>query len=158
MGQYIYCGRRTTLSIGDVLLRRRILEDAIVCNVERHDRRLWCPSTKAPGDYAIVISHNTDNGTPNEGCPPPEKGRNEPRQGQQRLTPSGAPPPSAAAATSPRRRWPAPSHLRWMTSSSISRSGFTNRSVSLFSPWHYPLSLRNRCDARTHSVERKEKR
>jgi len=27
-----------------------------------------------------------------------------------------------------------------------------------FSPWHYPLSLRNRCDTRTHSMERKEKR
>ena len=27
-----------------------------------------------------------------------------------------------------------------------------------FSPWHYPLSLRNRCDTGTHSVERKEKR
>ena len=27
-----------------------------------------------------------------------------------------------------------------------------------FSPWYYPLSLRNRCDARTHSVELKEKR
>ena len=27
-----------------------------------------------------------------------------------------------------------------------------------FSPWHYPLSVRNRRDARTHSVERKKKR
>ena len=62
MGQYVYCGRRAALSISDVLPRHRILEDAIVCNVEHHDRRLWCPSTKAPGDYAIVISHNTDNG------------------------------------------------------------------------------------------------
>ena len=32
------------------------------------------------------------------------------------------------------------------------------RIYEFFSPRHYPLSLRNRCDARMHSVERKEKR
>ena len=68
-GQYVYCGRRATLSTGDVLPRHRILEDAVVCNVEHHDRRLWCPSTEAPGDYAIVISHNTDNGAQTRGAP-----------------------------------------------------------------------------------------
>ena len=68
-GQYVYCGRRATLSTGDVLPRRRILEDAVVSNVEHHDRRLWCPSTEAPGDYAIVISHNTDNRARKRGAP-----------------------------------------------------------------------------------------
>ena len=32
------------------------------------------------------------------------------------------------------------------------------RIYEFFSPWHYPLSLRNRHDARMHSVERKKKR
>ena len=68
-GQYVYCGRHATLSIGDVLPHHRILEDAVICNVEHHDRRLWCPSTKATGDYAIVISHNTDNGARTRGAP-----------------------------------------------------------------------------------------
>ena len=68
-GRYVYCGRRATFSTGDVLPRRRILKDAVVCNVEHHDRRLWCPSTEAPGDYAIVISHNTDNGARTRGAP-----------------------------------------------------------------------------------------
>jgi len=37
-GQYVYYGRRATLSTSDILPRRRILEDAVVCNVEHHDR------------------------------------------------------------------------------------------------------------------------
>ncbi|XP_066354789.1 large ribosomal subunit protein uL2x-like [Miscanthus floridulus] len=68
-GQFVYCGRRATLSIDDVLPCRRILEDAVVCNVEHHDRRLWYPSAEAPGDYAIVISHNTDNDARTRGAP-----------------------------------------------------------------------------------------
>jgi len=35
-----YYGRRATLSIGNILLLRGILEGAIVCNVEHHIG--WC--------------------------------------------------------------------------------------------------------------------
>jgi large subunit ribosomal protein L8e len=61
-GQFVYCGRRATLSIGNVLPLRGIPEGAVVCNVEHHvgDRGVFA---RASGDYAIVISHNPDNGT-----------------------------------------------------------------------------------------------
>ena len=36
MGQFVYCGRRTTLSIVDAPPPRRILEGAVICNVEHH--------------------------------------------------------------------------------------------------------------------------
>ena len=57
-----YYGHHTTLSIGDVILLQGIPEGAIVCNVEHHvgDRGT---STRASKDYAIVISHNPNNGT-----------------------------------------------------------------------------------------------
>ena len=37
-GQYVYCGRRATLSIGDVLPLRGILEGAVVCTDKHHAR------------------------------------------------------------------------------------------------------------------------
>ncbi|XP_066375342.1 large ribosomal subunit protein uL2z-like [Miscanthus floridulus] len=49
-GQLIYCGCRTTLSIGDIPPLHRILEGAVIYNA----------STGAFGDYAIVVSHNPD--------------------------------------------------------------------------------------------------
>ena len=36
MGQFINCGCRATLSIGNVPPLRRILEGAVICNVEHH--------------------------------------------------------------------------------------------------------------------------
>ena len=49
-------------SIGNVLPLHRILEGAIVCNVEHNvgDRGVL---TRASKDYANMISHNPDNGT-----------------------------------------------------------------------------------------------
>ncbi|XP_066313097.1 uncharacterized protein [Miscanthus floridulus] len=35
-GQFVYCGHHVTLSIGDVLPLRRILEGTVICNVENH--------------------------------------------------------------------------------------------------------------------------
>ncbi|KAF8783628.1 hypothetical protein HU200_000444 [Digitaria exilis] len=52
-GQSVYCGRRANLSIGN---------GTVVCNVESRvgDRGALA---RCSGDYAIVISHNTDNDT-----------------------------------------------------------------------------------------------
>ena len=57
-----YYGRRTTLSIDNVLPLRRILEGAIIYNVEHHvgDRGVFARTSR---DYAIMISHNPNNGT-----------------------------------------------------------------------------------------------
>ncbi|XP_012841571.1 PREDICTED: 60S ribosomal protein L8-1-like [Erythranthe guttata] len=61
-GQFIYCGKKANLVVGNVLPLRSIPEGAVVCNVEHHvgDRGVLA---RASGDYAIVISHNPDNGT-----------------------------------------------------------------------------------------------
>ena len=62
-----YYGCRATLSIGNVLLLRGILEGVVVCNVEHHvgDRGVFARTSR---DYAIVISRNPDNGTWTEGA------------------------------------------------------------------------------------------
>ncbi|KAF5454550.1 hypothetical protein F2P56_024206 [Juglans regia] len=61
-GQFIYCGKKANLMVGNVLPLRSIPEGAVVCNVEHHvgDRGVFA---RASGDYAIVISHNPDNDT-----------------------------------------------------------------------------------------------
>ncbi|GBG84164.1 hypothetical protein CBR_g38138 [Chara braunii] len=61
-GQFVYCGKKATLSIGNVLPLRSMPEGSIVCNVEQRvgDRGSFA---RASGDYAIVVSHNPDAGT-----------------------------------------------------------------------------------------------
>ena len=61
-GQFVYCGKKATLSIGNVLPLRSVPEGAVVCNVEHRmgDRGAFA---RASGDYAIVVSHNVDSGT-----------------------------------------------------------------------------------------------
>ncbi|XP_066341978.1 large ribosomal subunit protein uL2-like [Miscanthus floridulus] len=60
-GQFVYCGRRTTLSIGDVPPLHEILEGAVICNVE-HGAGDSGTLVGVSKDYAIVISHNLDSG------------------------------------------------------------------------------------------------
>ena len=57
-----YYGRRATLSIGNVLPLHGILEGAIIYNIEHHvgDCGVFA---RASRHYAIMISHNPDNGT-----------------------------------------------------------------------------------------------
>ncbi|MFQ6621925.1 hypothetical protein Gotur_002022 [Gossypium turneri] len=61
-GQFVYCGKKATFMVGNVLLLRTIPEGAVVCNIEHHigDRGVFA---RASRDYAIVISHNPDNDT-----------------------------------------------------------------------------------------------
>jgi len=58
-GQFVYCGKKATLQIGNVLPIGTMPEGTVVCNLEEKagDRgRL----ARASGNYATVISHNTD--------------------------------------------------------------------------------------------------
>jgi large subunit ribosomal protein L8e len=61
-GQFVYCGKKATLSIGNVLPLRNMPEGTICSNVEQRvgDRGSFA---RASGDYAIVVSHNPDAGT-----------------------------------------------------------------------------------------------
>ncbi|KAF7149862.1 hypothetical protein RHSIM_Rhsim02G0126500 [Rhododendron simsii] len=61
-GQFIFCGKKANLMVGNVLPLRSIPEGGVVCNVEHHvgDRGVLA---RGSGDYAIVISHNPNNDT-----------------------------------------------------------------------------------------------
>lgn len=61
-GQFVYCGKKANLMVGNVLPIRSVPEGTVVCNVEHHvgDKGAFA---RCSGDYAIVISHNPDNGT-----------------------------------------------------------------------------------------------
>ncbi|KAF3498570.1 hypothetical protein DY000_02055977 [Brassica cretica] len=61
-GQFLYCGKKATVVVGNVLPLRSIHEGAVVCNVELHVGDSGAPA-RASGDYAIVIAYNHDNDT-----------------------------------------------------------------------------------------------
>jgi len=58
-GQFVYCGRKAQIKIGNVLPLAQMPEGTIVCNVEERvgDRGKLARSS---GDYATIISHNVD--------------------------------------------------------------------------------------------------
>nr|CAG4635615.1 EOG090X0A8G [Artemia franciscana] len=58
-GQFLYCGRKATLQIGNVLPVGVMPEGTIVCNVEEQygDRGSLA---RTSGNYATVIGHNVD--------------------------------------------------------------------------------------------------
>lgn len=60
-GQFVYCGRKATLGIGNCLPVGQLPEGTIICNVEARpgDRG---KIARASGNYGTVISHNTDTG------------------------------------------------------------------------------------------------
>jgi len=60
-GQFIYCGKRAQLKVGNVLPLGSMPEGTIVCNVEEKagDRGKMA---RASGDYATIVSHNPDAG------------------------------------------------------------------------------------------------
>jgi len=60
-GQFIYCGKKATLAIGNVIPLEALPEGTIVCNIEEKagDRGAIA---RASGNYATVIGHNHDEG------------------------------------------------------------------------------------------------
>jgi large subunit ribosomal protein L8e len=61
-GQFIYCGRKASLTVGNVLPIGYMPEGSIVCNLEEKvgDRGAIA---RCSGNYVTVISHNPDEGT-----------------------------------------------------------------------------------------------
>mmetsp|Transcript_10074 Transcript_10074/g.18085 ORF Transcript_10074/g.18085 Transcript_10074/m.18085 type:complete len:258 (-) Transcript_10074:43-816(-) len=61
-GQFIYCGKKATLNIGNVLPLKQVPEGTIVCNVEAQvgDRGAFA---RGSGCFAVVISHDEEKGT-----------------------------------------------------------------------------------------------
>ncbi|KAK3808317.1 MAG: 60S ribosomal protein L8-like protein, partial [Benniella sp.] len=60
-GQFIYCGKKAALNIGNVLPLGSMPEGTVVCNVEESagDRGALA---RTSGGYATVIGHNPDDG------------------------------------------------------------------------------------------------
>lgn len=61
-GQFIYCGKKANLAVGNVLPLAMVPEGTVVNSVEAKvgDRGVMA---RASGDYAVVISHDADKGT-----------------------------------------------------------------------------------------------
>ena len=58
-GQFVYCGKKSQLTIGNVMPIGHMPEGTIVCNLEEKtgDRGKLA---RASGNYATVIAHNPD--------------------------------------------------------------------------------------------------
>jgi len=61
-GQFVYCGKKAQLSVGNVLPLAQMPEGTIVCNVEAQqgDRGVLA---RCSGNYATIVSHNVDDHT-----------------------------------------------------------------------------------------------
>jgi large subunit ribosomal protein L8e len=58
-GQFVYCGKKATLSVGNTLPLASMPEGSIICNVE--ERAGDCGAlARTSGNYATIISHNPD--------------------------------------------------------------------------------------------------
>ena len=84
-GQFVYCGHRATLSIGDVPSLRGGLEGTVTCNVELHADNCGAPPPGHPGTMPSS-SATTLTMAPEREAPPAE-GR--PQRTMARLTMSG---------------------------------------------------------------------
>jgi|Transcript_18268 large subunit ribosomal protein L8e len=60
-GQFIYCGKKAALKIGNILPLANMPEGTIVCNMEEKpgDRG---KVARASGDYCTIVSHNPETG------------------------------------------------------------------------------------------------
>lgn len=60
-GSFVFCGKKATLSVGNVLPLAALPEGTIVCNVEEQpgDRGALA---RTSGNYATVIGHDVDSG------------------------------------------------------------------------------------------------
>lgn len=61
-GQYVYCGKKAVMAIGNVLPLGEVPEGTIVSNVEEKTGDGGALA-RASGNYATVIGHNTEDGT-----------------------------------------------------------------------------------------------
>ena len=58
-GQYLFCGRKATVSIGNILPVNKIPEGTTICNIESNagDRGTY---SRCSGTYATIVGHSED--------------------------------------------------------------------------------------------------
>lgn len=61
-GQFVYCGKKARLAVGNVCPVGNLPEGTVICNIEGKtgDRGTFA---KTSGNYATIIGHNTDDNT-----------------------------------------------------------------------------------------------
>ena len=60
-GMFIYCGKKATLTIGNIMPLSCMPEGSVCCNIEQYEGDRG-KLARCSGDYAIVISHDEDKG------------------------------------------------------------------------------------------------
>jgi len=60
-GQFIYCGKKAQMKIGNVLPLSCLPEGTVICNIEEKPGDCG-KMVRVSGDYSTVISHDTDKG------------------------------------------------------------------------------------------------
>jgi len=58
-GQFVYCGKKADLSVGNVLPLKSMPEGTVCCNVEGRVGDRGCMA-RCSGDYAVLISHDEE--------------------------------------------------------------------------------------------------
>jgi len=61
-GQFVYCGKKAQLNVGNVLPLGSMPEGTIICNVESKTGDRGCLA-RCSGNYSTIVSHNPDDGT-----------------------------------------------------------------------------------------------
>jgi large subunit ribosomal protein L8e len=61
-GQFIYCGKKATLVVGNILPLSQMPEGTLICNVEEYpgDRG---KISRCSGDYCTIVTHDFEKGT-----------------------------------------------------------------------------------------------
>lgn len=58
-GQSVFCGKKASINIGNVIPVREMPEGTVICNVEMKTGDRGCLA-RCSGDYATVIGHSDD--------------------------------------------------------------------------------------------------
>jgi large subunit ribosomal protein L8e len=61
-GQFIYCGKKAQLAVGNVLPLKSMPEGTVICQIES---KVGCKGdlVKCSGDYAVIVTHDEEKGT-----------------------------------------------------------------------------------------------
>jgi len=141
-GQFVYCGRRTTLSIGNIPPHCGTFEGTVICNVEHRADECGAPLPRCSGTTPSSSAPTPtmalgQKAPPTEGRPQPTAAKSTTLVALRRLFSSGSGDPSSAQANR------AISSMLDNLQLNIVLQNH-RRTYEFISPWHYPLLLRNR--------------
>jgi len=144
------------LSIGDVPPIRRTPEGAVICNVEHHADDC---GTSSPRHLGTTPSSSATTLTTASGWGMPAAEGKPPRMTARLMTLGTFRCPSSFDDGDPFSAKTTRTISSMLNDFRLDITLWIHERISEFrSLWHYPSSLRNRCDGRTRLVERKKKK